>query len=87
MSCDREKKVRMITWADMVSSRDQPLEGARGAQGTYRGGPEEGHRGDPAYRGVQRKDTGRTRPYREDPALQGGPGLPRRFWRGQIYLS
>ena len=33
-----------------------------------------GYRGDPATGGVQRKDTGGTRPYREDPALQGRPG-------------
>ena len=39
----------MITWMAMVSSRDRPREGARGAQRTYRGGPEEGCRGDPAF--------------------------------------
>ena len=27
----------MITWMTMVSSRDRPREGARGAQRTYRG--------------------------------------------------
>ena len=43
----------MITWMAMASSRDRPREGARGAQRTYRGGPEKGRRG-----GVKRKATG-----------------------------
>jgi len=38
----------MITWMAMVSSRDRPREGARGAQRTYRGGVEGDYRGDPA---------------------------------------
>ena len=41
----------MITWMAMVSSRDRPREGARGAQRTYRGGPEKGYRGEPALQG------------------------------------
>ena len=45
----------------MVGSRDRPREGARGAQRTYRGGPEKGYRGEPALQG------GGT-------ALQGGHG-------------
>ena len=47
----------MITWMAMVSSWDRPREGARGAQRTYRGGPEKGYRGN--------------RPYREGTAVQG----------------
>ena len=38
----------MITWMAVVNSRDRPREGARGAQRTYRGGPEGAYRGDPA---------------------------------------
>ena len=43
--------VQMITWMAMMSSRDRPRKGARGALRTYRGGPDKGHWGDPAYRG------------------------------------
>ena len=38
----------MIIWMAMVSSRDRPREGARGAQRTYRGGAEGDYRRDPA---------------------------------------
>ena len=64
--------VWMATWIAMVSSRDRPREGARGAQGTYRGGPEDGYRGDPAYRGVQKMTTGMV----SRGWLQGGPPSP-----------
>ena len=43
----------MITWVAMVSSRDRPWEGARGAKGTYRGDPEAAYRGDPAKWGCR----------------------------------
>ena len=43
--------VWMITWVAMVSIRDRPREGARGAQRTHRRGPEGGYRGKPAFRG------------------------------------
>jgi len=45
---DCSDQVWMITWMAMVSSRDRPREGARGAQRTYRGGAEGDYRGDPA---------------------------------------
>ena len=54
----RKAPLWMITWVAMLGSRDRPREGARGAQGTYRGDPEEGFRGDRPEGGVQRKVTG-----------------------------
>ena len=62
----------MITWIAMVGSRDRPREGARGAQGTYRGDPEEGFRGDRPEGGVQRMTTGVVSRGR----LQGRPSSP-----------
>ena len=40
--------VWVTTWMAMVGSRNQPREGVRGAQRTYRGGREGCYRGNPA---------------------------------------
>jgi len=60
-------RVWMITWMAVVSGRDRPRKGARGAQGTYRGGSRGRLQGGP---GLQGPEEG----HRGDPALQGGPG-------------
>jgi len=57
----------MITWMAMVGSRDQPREGARGAQRTYRGGSRERLQGGTGLQGGPEEG-------HRDPPLQGGHG-------------